>query len=309
MPPTYVYNPNWAAPKTSPVSIAALILGLLSIIIPPLAIVAIILGIIGIVIARKNGGGIGMSITGLILGLIITLFWVVMIIGLVSFFNDFDHPYYPSADPSVSNDSVDVEFGTYGEYDGDYALPVTITNTSSDTLEIFLEVEARIEGGKVIEETHIFITALRPGYSYTETAFVSQLDADNKDLKDAAFVATDINASTHIVDDSEGTVTLGDFTYEETTDYGYAHWNTRMDVTYTNTTSTPQTSCFVDISANDPNTKETLYFGNVFFEDVQPGKSVTQPAFERLPYEDVTDENPWFTREGLEYDIVSSTCY
>lgn len=60
----------------------ALVCGLVGFLFPPLSIVAIILGAIGINQAERSPqthGGKGMAVAGLVLGLIVAVFWLLFL--------------------------------------------------------------------------------------------------------------------------------------------------------------------------------------------------------------------------------------
>lgn len=71
-----------ATAPTQGIAVAALVVGLVGFLFPPLSIVAIVLGAIGMNSADRNpreNGGKGMAIAGLVLGLIVAVFWLVIL--------------------------------------------------------------------------------------------------------------------------------------------------------------------------------------------------------------------------------------
>lgn len=77
--PGVVSAPAAAAPGTNGLSVAALVLGVLSIVLWPLAVLALILGIAGKVQTNKSrqAGG-GLAVAGIVLGALVIGVWVMI---------------------------------------------------------------------------------------------------------------------------------------------------------------------------------------------------------------------------------------
>jgi hypothetical protein len=89
-----------ATSRTSGMAVASLVLGIISLLLNPLAILAIIFGGVALSQTSHNPtlGGRGMAIAGLVLGIIVVVFWIVMLIWFGSFFwwfsNNVNQGYY-----------------------------------------------------------------------------------------------------------------------------------------------------------------------------------------------------------------------
>ena len=78
--------------KQQGLAIAALVGGLLSFPIPPLSLVAIILGAVAMNQADRDPatyGGKGMAVAGLVLGIIVAVFWLLLLSVFDSMWDDF----------------------------------------------------------------------------------------------------------------------------------------------------------------------------------------------------------------------------
>ena len=91
--PRVYHDRNSGERRTSGISVAALVCGILGIVIPYVGLVLALLGIVfgGVGISQTgknpNLGGRGMAITGLVCGIIAIAFWVLMIllVGSIAF--------------------------------------------------------------------------------------------------------------------------------------------------------------------------------------------------------------------------------
>jgi hypothetical protein len=149
-----------AATRNNGLAIAALILGILTFVcLGPLAgIAAVILGFLGLKKASEIGTGRGMSLAGIILGIVGSLIWVIVIVALAA------------AGDHVSN-AIDDAFGTANTSDYDLTTKTcavdnagfvtfsgTIENTASRDLSFTIDGEIRaLDGGAFLDSTSTFV--------------------------------------------------------------------------------------------------------------------------------------------------------
>ncbi|WP_406048964.1 DUF4190 domain-containing protein [Kribbella sp. NBC_00889] len=104
-PPAYGYGyPGTATNATNSLATAALVTGLGSIVFSIAAPVAVGLGIAALVqIKKRRQSGTGLAITGIVVGGLITIFWVGLIVVMIAVGSDRDDDYYGAPQPTTSS--------------------------------------------------------------------------------------------------------------------------------------------------------------------------------------------------------------
>lgn len=107
-PPAYGYGyPGAATNTTNSLATAALVTGLGSIVFSIAAPVAVGLGIAALVqIKKRRQSGTGLAITGIVVGGLITIFWVGLIVVMIAVGSDRDDDYYGAPQPTSSYPST-----------------------------------------------------------------------------------------------------------------------------------------------------------------------------------------------------------
>ncbi|TCC58137.1 DUF4190 domain-containing protein [Kribbella pittospori] len=103
-PAAYGYGyPGAATNATNSLATAALVTGLGSIVFSIAAPVAVGLGIGALVqIKKRRQSGTGLAITGIVVGGLITIFWVGLIVVMIAVGSDSDDDYYGAPQPTTS---------------------------------------------------------------------------------------------------------------------------------------------------------------------------------------------------------------
>lgn len=185
------------APKgKSGLAVAGLVLGIVGIVgswIPILnnfsfilALLGLVFAIIGLVIVvRSHGetGGKGLAIAAIVvsaLACVIVLATQSLYTAAVDEASDQVQDTLSKADGSATDEllqtDVTVDFGAFSAEDQGYglwktALPVTVTNKSSETHNFIIQVEALDADGTRIDSAYVNANSLAAGQSATEDAF------------------------------------------------------------------------------------------------------------------------------------------
>lgn len=175
--------------KTSGLAIAALVLGIIGLVLSfipiinnvafVLGVVGVILGTIGIVKSRKKAMGI-VAVILCVASMGLTIFAQQ---ALVDSLNDSLDEYNESVDnmsgkntDELLGTSVDVQLGAFTASVGEYglvdsALPVTVTNLTDESASFQVSVEAVDAEGNRIDTGYIYANSLGAGQSYSEDLF------------------------------------------------------------------------------------------------------------------------------------------
>jgi uncharacterized protein DUF4190/putative regulator of septum formation len=108
-PAAYGYGyPGAATNATNGLATAALVTGLGSVVFSIAAPVAVGLGIAALVqIRKRQQSGTGLAITGIVVGGLVTIFWIALIVVMIVFGTDSDDDYYGAPQPTPTTTYVD----------------------------------------------------------------------------------------------------------------------------------------------------------------------------------------------------------
>lgn len=158
---------------------------LLNMVSIPLALVALAVGIGGLVKARKIRTGMVKTVIGMVLALVSVGTFFVVTSATV---NAVDEAVTSIEEAMNVSDKVDIVLGTPSSDEFGTTLPVTITNTSVETVSPWVTVAATSpDGSEQYETSSVIVNDLDAGQKATEDAvFIEDLPAD------AVFTITDV---------------------------------------------------------------------------------------------------------------------
>lgn len=174
------------SPKNG-MAVASMVLGIIAILfvwIPfantislVLAVIAIGLGIPALIKANKIHKGKGPAIAGVVLAVLSGFGFFAVNAATVE---AIDEGLTAVEEELDATDEITAEFGTVTTSYGSSEVPVTVTNTSSDTQTFFVTIVAESPDGSVqYDSTTVVTSDLKPGQSATETAyFTEEVPAD-----------------------------------------------------------------------------------------------------------------------------------
>ncbi len=206
-----------AAPKTSGLGIASLVLGIVAIIgswVPILnnfsailAFIGLVLGIIGIVTISKSKGaksGKGVAVAGTVISIVA----IVVVLATQSLYGKAIDSASESWDKSTSKatggateellqNDVSVDFGAYTVEDKTYyktgKLTVTITNKTSEAKSFNVQLEALDSSGNRIEDGYAYASKLQGGQSTTQEIFHAMSDEKVAQFQNATFKVVSVS--------------------------------------------------------------------------------------------------------------------